>query len=114
LRTIVATNTCSLYNELAVVLGTALDPYVDVILSNLMRMAGFTKKIVTQTTQATVGIVITNTSPQPRTVVPLFSVVYKKKLLKHVELSFSMLRHTWTFTDRVRKTPSMRLAYSMR
>ncbi|KAI9448289.1 clasp N terminal-domain-containing protein [Lactarius indigo] len=73
LRTIVATNTCSLYNELAATLGTALDPYVDVLLSNLLRMAGFTKKIVAQTTQATVGVIITNTSPQPRTVVPLFS-----------------------------------------
>ena len=35
-------------------------------------MAGFTKKIVAQTTQCTVGVVITNTSPQPRTIVPLF------------------------------------------
>ncbi|KAI9466759.1 clasp N terminal-domain-containing protein [Lactarius psammicola] len=73
LRTIVATNTCSLYNDLAVTLGTALDPYVDVLLSNLLRMAGFTKKIVAQTTQLTVGVIITNTSPQPRTIVPLFS-----------------------------------------
>ncbi|KAH9179965.1 clasp N terminal-domain-containing protein [Lactarius sanguifluus] len=56
LRTIVATNTCSLYNELAVTLGTALDPY----------------KIVAQITQSTVGVIITNTSPQPRTVVPIF------------------------------------------
>ncbi|KAH9077438.1 clasp N terminal-domain-containing protein [Lactarius deliciosus] len=72
LRTIVATNTCSLYNELAVTLGTALDPYVDVLFSNLLRMAGFTKKIVAQTTQSTVGIIITNTSPQPRTVFPIF------------------------------------------
>ncbi|KAH9007082.1 clasp N terminal-domain-containing protein [Lactarius hatsudake] len=61
LRTIVATNTCSLYNELAVTLGTALDPYVDVLFSNLLRMAGFTKKIVAQTTQST-----------PRTVFPIF------------------------------------------
>src|SRR5260370_15561785 len=53
-------------------LGTGLDPYVDTILSNLLRMAGFTKKIVAQTSQATVDIVITNTSPQPRTVMPLF------------------------------------------
>ncbi|KAH9999414.1 clasp N terminal-domain-containing protein [Russula vinacea] len=72
LRTIVATNTCSLYNELAVALGAGLDPYVDTMLSNLLRMAGFTKKIVAQTSQATVDIIIKNTSPQPRTVVPLF------------------------------------------
>ncbi len=35
-------------------------------------MAGFTKKIVAQTSQATVDIVLKNTSPQPRTVIPLF------------------------------------------
>ncbi|KAI0269241.1 clasp N terminal-domain-containing protein [Gloeopeniophorella convolvens] len=72
LRTIVATNTCSLYNELAVALNTALDPYVDTLLSNLLRMAGFTKKIIAQTTQSTVQLIITSTSPQPRTIVPLF------------------------------------------
>ena len=53
-------------------LGTSLDPYAETILSNLLRMAGFTKKIVAQTSQATVTIVISNTSPQPRTVIPLF------------------------------------------
>lgn len=53
-------------------LGAGLDPYVDTMLSNLLRMAGFTKKIVAQTSQATVDIIIKNTSPQPRTVVPLF------------------------------------------
>lgn len=72
LRTIVATNTCSLYNDLVMSLGTALDPFVDTILSNLLRMSGFTKKIVAQTSQATVDIIITNTSPQPRTIIPLF------------------------------------------
>ena len=35
-------------------------------------MGGFTKKIVAQTSQATVDIIVTNTSPQPRTVIPLF------------------------------------------
>jgi CLIP-associating protein 1/2 len=53
-------------------LGTGLDPFVDTILTNLLRMGGFTKKIVAQTSQATADIVITNTSPQPRTIIPLF------------------------------------------
>ena len=35
-------------------------------------MAGFTKKIVAQTSQLTVGVIIRNTSPQPRTTLPLF------------------------------------------
>jgi len=34
-------------------------------------MAGFTKKIVAQTSQATVDIVMSNTSPQPRIIIPL-------------------------------------------
>ena len=72
MRTIVATNTCSLYNDLVISLGTALDPFVDTILSNLLRMGGFTKKIVAQTSQATADTVIRNTSPQPRTIIPLF------------------------------------------
>jgi CLIP-associating protein 1/2 len=55
-----------------VTLGTSLDPFVDVLLSNLLRMAGFTKKIAAQTSQLTVGVVMTKTSPQPRTIVPLF------------------------------------------
>ena len=53
-------------------LGPALDPYVDTLLSNLLRMAGFTKKIVAQTSQATADVIIRNTSPQPRIVIPLF------------------------------------------
>jgi CLIP-associating protein 1/2 len=53
-------------------LGTALDPFVDTILASLLRMGGFTKKIVAQISQATADIVITNTSPQPRTIIPLF------------------------------------------
>ena len=53
-------------------LGTALDPFVDTLLSNLLRMGGFTKKIVAQTSQATADAIITNTSPQPRTIIPLF------------------------------------------
>lgn len=53
-------------------LGTALDPFVDTLLSNLLRMGGFTKKIVAQTSQATADNVIRNSSPQPRTIIPLF------------------------------------------
>jgi CLIP-associating protein 1/2 len=72
LRTIVATNTCSFYNDLVMSLGTALDPFVDTMLSNLLRMGGFTKKIVAQISQATADMIITNTSPQPRMIIPLF------------------------------------------
>ncbi|KAK0468105.1 clasp N terminal-domain-containing protein [Desarmillaria tabescens] len=52
LRTTVATNTISLYCELTSALGAALDPFCDVLLSNLLKMAGFTKKITAQESQA--------------------------------------------------------------
>ncbi|EIW82237.1 hypothetical protein CONPUDRAFT_143692 [Coniophora puteana RWD-64-598 SS2] len=71
LRTTVAANTCSLYSELAVALGTALDPFCESLYSNLLRMAGFTKKIIAQQSQATVITILKNTSSQPRTLLPL-------------------------------------------
>ena len=89
-------NTCSLYNDLAVSLGTALDPYVDTILSNLLRMAGFTKKIVAQTSQATVDIIITNTSPQPRTIIPLFWTGLQDKI---PQARSSAIEHVKVYLD---------------
>ncbi|KAI0069029.1 hypothetical protein BV25DRAFT_1817959 [Artomyces pyxidatus] len=81
LRTIVATNTCTLYNELALALGSHLDPVCEGLLSHLLRMAGFTKKIAAQTSQATVDIIIQNTSAQPRTVIPLLWTTLQDKIV---------------------------------
>ncbi|KAH7922895.1 hypothetical protein BV22DRAFT_1197100 [Leucogyrophana mollusca] len=72
LRTTVSANTCSLYSELAVALGQALDPFCDTLYSHLLRMAGFTKKIAAQQSQASVSTLMQHTSPQPRTLLPLF------------------------------------------
>jgi CLIP-associating protein 1/2 len=64
-------------------------------------MAGFTKKIVAQTSQFTAGVIITNTSPQPRTIVPLLSSGLQDKtaqgrayVIEHVKtyLNFHGLR----------------------
>ncbi|KAI9510431.1 clasp N terminal-domain-containing protein [Russula earlei] len=96
LRTIVATNTCSFYNELAVALGPTLDPYVDTLLSNLLRMAGFTKKIMAQTSQATVDIIIKNTSLQPRVIIPLFWTGLQDKTTQ--ARSF-VIEHVKTYLD---------------
>ncbi|KAA1466154.1 hypothetical protein DENSPDRAFT_862277 [Dentipellis sp. KUC8613] len=71
LRTIVSTNTCALYNELAVALGPAMDPICETLYINLLRMANFTKKIAASSSQATVDIIITNTSATARTLLPL-------------------------------------------
>ncbi|KAI1792902.1 clasp N terminal-domain-containing protein [Ganoderma leucocontextum] len=71
LRTTVATNTCALYNELSIALGTALDPFCDQLYTNLLRLANLTKKIAAQTSQATVTTLIQHTSAQPKLVIPL-------------------------------------------
>lgn len=63
-----AVNTCLLYSELVVVLETAFDYVCELILNNLLKMAGFTKKLVAQQSQATVTTILKHTSAQPRTI----------------------------------------------
>ena len=63
-----AVNTCSLYSELVVALETAFDHVCELILSNLLKMAGSTKKLVAQQSQATVTTILKHTSAQPRTI----------------------------------------------
>ncbi|KAI0959785.1 hypothetical protein AcW1_004513 [Taiwanofungus camphoratus] len=71
LRTTVAANTCSLYSELAIALGSALDPFSDVLLTHLIRMASLTKKITAQHSQATVTTIMLHTTAPSRLVLPL-------------------------------------------
>jgi len=59
-------------------------------------MAGFTKKIVAQTSQATVVIVMSNTSPQPRTVIPLFWTGLQDKTF---QARSSVIEHVKTYLD---------------
>jgi CLIP-associating protein 1/2 len=82
LRTTVAINTCLLYSELATTLGPQLDPHVDVLLTNLLKMAGFTKKLTAQQSQTTVGTIITHTSAQPRIVIPLLWNTLQEKIVQ--------------------------------
>ncbi|KIY49594.1 hypothetical protein FISHEDRAFT_72906 [Fistulina hepatica ATCC 64428] len=71
LRTTVAVHTCSLYSELATALGPMIDPFCEILLTNLLKMAGFTKKITAHQSQATVEVIIRHMSPQPRLVLSL-------------------------------------------
>ncbi|PPQ99906.1 hypothetical protein CVT24_009587 [Panaeolus cyanescens] len=82
LRTTVAVNTCLLYAELAVALGSLLDPHCDLLLTNLLKMAGFTKKITAQQSQLTVTTIISNTSAQPRVFIPLFWQTLQEKTVQ--------------------------------
>lgn len=61
-------NTCSLYSELVIALETAFDPVCEYVLNNLLKMAGYTKKIVAQQSQGTITTILKHTSPQPRTI----------------------------------------------
>ncbi|VDC06929.1 unnamed protein product [Peniophora sp. CBMAI 1063] len=69
LRTTVVTNTTNMYNELATTLQSDLDPVVETMLVALLKMAGFTKKITAQSSQATVTTLLTYTTPSPRIVI---------------------------------------------
>ena len=71
LRTTVAANTLLLYAELATALGSALDPFCDLLYNNLVRMASLTKKIIAQQSQSTVDVIIHSTLPQPRLLLPI-------------------------------------------
>jgi CLIP-associating protein 1/2 len=67
----VAAHTCSLYSELATVLGTSLDPFCEPLYIKLSGMAGFTKKIIAQQSQASLSTIIIHTSAHHRTLIPL-------------------------------------------
>ncbi|EKM59683.1 uncharacterized protein PHACADRAFT_170270 [Phanerochaete carnosa HHB-10118-sp] len=73
LRTTVAANTCSLYSELAITLGAAIDPLCETLYINLLKLASLTKKIIAQQSQATVTTIMNHTSPLPRIILPLLS-----------------------------------------
>ncbi|TFY80271.1 hypothetical protein EWM64_g3741 [Hericium alpestre] len=93
LRTIVATNTCSLYNDMALTLGPAMDPICETLYLHLLRMAGFTKKITAQTSQATVATIITHTSAHPRTLLPLLWTTLQDKIVPARSYAIEHLKH---------------------
>ncbi|EGO01747.1 hypothetical protein SERLA73DRAFT_166267 [Serpula lacrymans var. lacrymans S7.3] len=82
LRTTVSANACSLYSELAVALGPILDPFCETLYSHLLRMAGFTKKIIAQQSQACVSTIMNHTSAQPRTLLPLLWTTLQEKTIQ--------------------------------
>ncbi|KAJ1311708.1 hypothetical protein OPQ81_010180 [Rhizoctonia solani] len=81
LRTTLSSHACTLLSEMAEALQHAIDPFVDRVLTALVKMSGFTKKIIAQQSQAAVTAVITNTSAQPRVVLTLlWSYVQEKNV----------------------------------
>ena len=71
-----------------------MDPFVDRVLTPLLKMSGFTKKIVAQQSQASVTTVIINTSAQPRVVLPL---IWSYVQEKNVQSRSYMVEHIATY-----------------
>ena len=82
LRTTVATNTCALYSELSIALGTALDPFCDLLYTNLLRMANLTKKITAQMSQSTLTTLIQHSSAPPKLFLSLIWNTLQDKAIK--------------------------------
>ncbi|KAG8689035.1 suppressor of tub2 mutation [Ceratobasidium sp. 394] len=94
LRTTVSSNACVLYAEMAEALQHSMDPFADKILAALLKMSGFTKKISAQQSQSTVATILSNTSAQPRVVLPLIWSYIQEK---NVQSRSYMLEHLTTY-----------------
>lgn len=71
-----------MYVELATALGTGIDPFCETIFTNLLRMAGFTKKIAAQQSQQALSSVIQHASAHPRTLLPLLWNTLQEKTVQ--------------------------------
>lgn len=71
LRTTVSTNGCELVREIATAVGSGLDPMVEILLQNLIKLCGGTKKISAQNGNMTVDAILAN-------------VTYNVRLLQHI------------------------------
>ncbi|KAF1942252.1 hypothetical protein EJ02DRAFT_422333 [Clathrospora elynae] len=74
LRTTMSTNGCQLVQELAKTLGSAIDPWVEILLQSFIKMCAATKNIAAQNGNITVDAIIQNVS-------------YNSRLLQHVSMA---------------------------
>ncbi|CAA7260161.1 unnamed protein product [Cyclocybe aegerita] len=82
LRTTVAVNTCLLYAELSLALGPLLDPHCELLLTHLLKMAGFTKKLTAQQSQSAVTVILTYSSTPPRIIIPMLWSLLQEKTVQ--------------------------------
>ncbi|BEJ18190.1 hypothetical protein CspHIS471_0704670 [Cutaneotrichosporon sp. HIS471] len=66
LRTTLAQQSCALVQELAETLGPSFDPSAEVLLPTLWKMAGLTKRMIAERSQAGVAAIIKYSTVQPR------------------------------------------------
>jgi CLIP-associating protein 1/2 len=74
LRTTMSTNGCLLVQELAKTLGSAIDPWVEILLQAFIKMCGATKNIAAQNGAVTVDTIFQNVS-------------YSSRVLQHVAMA---------------------------
>lgn len=93
LRTTVSANTCSLYSELAIALGLGIDPFCEMLYTNLLRMAGFTKKIAAQQSQRSVSVIMEHASAHPRVLLSLLWNTLQEKTVQSRTFAVSHIIH---------------------
>lgn len=71
LRTTVSTNGCLLVQEIAQAVGTGMDPMVEILLQSLVKLCGHTKTISAENGDATISMILKNTT-------------YHVRLLQHI------------------------------
>lgn len=74
LRTTMSTNGCQLIQELAKTIGTAMDPWVEILLQNFIKMCAATKNIAAQNGNTTVDTILSNVS-------------YTSRIMQHVSFA---------------------------
>ena len=80
LRTTLSTNGCCLIQELARAAGAGLDPMVEILLQNFVKLCAGTKKISSQNGNLTVDIVCANVSYNVRTLQHIWAACQDKNV----------------------------------
>ncbi|WRT65948.1 uncharacterized protein IL334_002899 [Kwoniella shivajii] len=96
LRTTVAQQSCFLLKEMVEHLGNGFDPFVEHFLPILAKMAGFTKKIIAERSQACMTAIIIHTNVHPRLLIGHISVGVAEKNIQTRHFSTGHLK---TFID---------------
>ncbi|WVO13086.1 hypothetical protein L204_100696 [Cryptococcus depauperatus] len=96
LRTTVAQQSCSLLKELPEYLGSRFDPFVEHLLPILGKMAGFTKKLIADRSQAVVIAMITHTTCHPRIYIHHIASGVSDK---NIQMRHYCTQHLKTFLD---------------
>ncbi|QSL64059.1 hypothetical protein MERGE_000214 [Pneumocystis wakefieldiae] len=78
LRTTLSLAGLQFIKDVAIVAGSAIDQFVEILLIHLIRISGLTKKIISQAAQITVGVLIANVSYHPKIVYQLSSASQDK------------------------------------